>query len=244
MPYVHVPNRALAEMLFHIERRKPFMTINGTINKTLLTLFITIFTAIFTWSLMLEMSALLLITFGGAIGGLLIVIIIIHKKELAPIFTPVYGGLEGFALGGISAFFEFLYPSIVIQAVLLTFGILLALLLAYKSRLIKPSPNFVRGVIAAICGIAFIYFLTLVLSFVGIAIPYIHEGGPIGIAFSIFVIGIASFTIVLDFHFIEKNVKRKFPKYMEWYAALGLMVSLIWLYLEVLILLTKLRRRE
>jgi len=157
----------------------------------------------------------------------------------APLFRP--GGL---AIGGISAFFEAQFPGIVIQAVALTFGTLLCLLLVYKSRIIKVTANFRLGVVAATGGIAIIYFLTIVLGFFGIRMPYIHESGVIGIGFSVFVVTIAALNLVLDFDFIENGAASGAPKFMEWYAAFGLMVTLIWLYLEILRLLAKISSRR
>ena len=156
--------------------------------------------------------------------------------------APVYAVLEGLALGGISAFFETRFPGIVMQAVGLTFGVLFCLLMAYKSRLIRVTQNFRLGVVAATGGIAVLYVIGFIGSFFGWNIPYIHESGMIGIGFSLFVVVIASLNLVLDFDFIERG-HGVAPKYMEWYAAFGLIVTLVWLYLEILRLLSKLRER-
>jgi uncharacterized YccA/Bax inhibitor family protein len=152
--------------------------------------------------------------------------------------------LEGLAIGGISAFFEAQFPGIVIQAVALTFGTLLCLLLVYKSGIIKVTANFRLGVVAATGGIAVIYLITIVLGLFGIRMPYIHDSGLIGIGFSLFVVTIAALNLVLDFDFIENGAASGAPKFMEWYAAFGLMVTLIWLYLEILRLLAKIRSRR
>jgi uncharacterized YccA/Bax inhibitor family protein len=146
-------------------------------------------------------------------------------------------------LGAISAIFEKQYPGIVIQAVGLTFGVLFCLLLAYKSGMIKVTQNFRLGVVAATGGIALLYFVNIIMSFFGARIPFIHEAGLLGIGFSLFVVVIASLNLVLDFDFIEKGAEAGAPKYMEWYGAFGLIVTLIWLYLEILRLLAKLQRR-
>ena len=158
--------------------------------------------------------------------------------------APLYSILEGFFLGGISAIFENQYPGIVIQAVSLTLGTLFCLLLAYRSGLIKATENFKLGVAAATGGIALIYLSTLVLGIFGVNMPFIHESGMIGIGFSLFVVTVAALNLVLDFDFIENGVAHGAPKYMEWYAAFGLMVTLIWLYIEILRLLMKLRGRK
>jgi uncharacterized YccA/Bax inhibitor family protein len=157
---------------------------------------------------------------------------------------PIYALLEGLFLGGISAIFEARYPGIVIQAVSLTFGTLLVLLVAYTSRVIRPSENFKLGIVAATGGIALIYMASFVLGLFGVSMPYIHDNGLIGIGFSLFVVVIAALNLVLDFDFIENGASQGAPKYMEWYGAFGLMVTLIWLYIEILRLLAKLRSRN
>ena len=216
------------------------MTINGTVNKTYFLLLLTVATSIWSWS-HLELYSILLIT--GLIGGLITAIITIFKKSLSGYTTPIYALFEGLFLGAISAMVEQTYPGIVMQAVLLTFGTLFCLLTAYKSRLIKVTENFRLGVVAATGAILIIYLFTFVMGFFGMSMPYIHESGLIGIGFSLVVIIIASLNLVLDFDFIEKGAEAKAPKYMEWYGAFGLMVTLIWLYIEILRLLAKLRDR-
>jgi uncharacterized YccA/Bax inhibitor family protein len=179
----------------------------------------------------------------GVIGGLVVGLITVFKKEWSPITAPLYCVLEGLFLGIISAIFEQMFPGIVFQAVSLTFGTLASLLLAYKTGLIKATENFKLGVTAATGGIMMIYLINFVMSFFGSGIPYIHESGTFGILFSLFVVVIAALNLVLDFDFIENGVEQKAPKYMEWYAAFGLLVTLIWLYLEILRLLAKMRSR-
>ncbi|RLJ01158.1 MAG: hypothetical protein DRP06_00125 [Candidatus Aenigmatarchaeota archaeon] len=219
---------------------KRAMTINGTVNKTYFLLLLTVASSAWSWSYP-ELYSILLIV--GLIGGLITAIITIFKKPLAGYTAPVYALFEGLFLGVISAMMEQAYPGIVIQAVLLTFGTLFCLLTAYKSRLIKVTENFRLGVVAATGAIFLIYALTFVMGLFGMSMPYIHESGLIGIGFSLVVIVIASLNLVLDFDFIEKGAEAKAPKYMEWYGAFGLMVTLIWLYLEILRLLAKLRDR-
>ncbi|NOR84783.1 hypothetical protein GQ473_01580 [archaeon] len=221
------------------------MTLQGTVNKTLIMLLLVIFTASKTWSMFLNGSASVsLLMMGGFIGGLIFAFITIFKKTWAPYTAPIYALLEGFALGGISAMFEMSYPGIVIDAVVLTFGTLFVLLMAYKSGVIKATENFKLGVVAATGGIMLLYLVNMVLGFFGSSIPLIHESGTFGILFSLFVVVIAALNLVLDFDFIEKGVEMGAPKYMEWYGAFGLMVTLIWLYLEMLRLLAKLRSRR
>ncbi|CAA9379288.1 MAG: FIG01209733: hypothetical protein, partial [uncultured Gemmatimonadetes bacterium] len=152
--------------------------------------------------------------------------------------------MEGLFLGGVSALAETRFPGVVIPAVALTFGTLFALLLDYRSGLIRATENFKLGVVAATGGIALVYLAGFVMSFFGASIPMIHSGGTVGILFSVFVIVIAALNLVLDFDFIEQGAEHGAPRYMEWYAAFGLMVTLVWLYLEILRLLMKLQSRD
>ncbi|HCR30096.1 MAG TPA: hypothetical protein DIV79_08775 [Opitutae bacterium] len=222
------------------------MTINGTVNRTGILLCILMFTAIFSWDRAysaINPGALYPWLIGSAIGGFVIAMITVFKKTAAPITAPIYAAVEGILLGILSAFYEMQFPGLVFQAILLTFGTLFALLFAYRSGLIKATENFKLGIVAATGGIALIYLVTFVLGFFGVSIPFIHGSGTIGILFSLFVVVIAALNLVLDFDFIENGTQRGAPKYMEWYAAFGLLVTLIWLYIELLRLLSKLRSR-
>lgn len=222
------------------------MTINGTVNKTGVMLLLLIAGAAYTWSEFMagNAEATNLWMMVGVFGGLIVAFVTIFKKTWAPVTAPLYAVLEGFALGGISAMLEATYEGIVIQAVALTFGTAGCLLIAYKSGVIKATENFRLGIIAATGGIMLIYLATFILGFFGIAVPYIHENGLIGIGFSLVVVVIAALNLVLDFDFIEKGAEHGAPKYMEWYAAFGLMVTLIWLYIEILRLLSKISSRK
>ena len=223
------------------------MTINGTVNKTALSLMILLVGALYTWKIFTETMSVEAIypwLIGGFIGGFIVALITIFKKTLAPITTPIYALLEGVALGGLSAWFESIYPGIVVQAVTLTFGVLFALLFAYRSGLIKVTKNFRLGVVAATGGIALVYLISWLMNmFTGAGIGMIHESGIMGIGFSLFVVVIAALNLVLDFDFIETGAEQGAPKYMEWYGAFGLIVTLVWLYIEILRLLSKLRSR-
>ena len=222
------------------------MTLNGTVHKTALLLIGLIATAAITWRrtmLTEDPSTLYPYLIVGVIGGLVVGLITVFKKEWSPVTAPLYCVLEGLFLGIVSAIFEQMFPGIVLQAVLLTFGTLTTLLLAYQTGLIKATENFKLGVTAATGGIMLIYLINFVMSLFGSGIPYIHESGTFGILFSLFVVVIAALNLVLDFDFIENGVEQKAPKYMEWYAAFGLLVTLIWLYLEILRLLAKMRSR-
>jgi uncharacterized YccA/Bax inhibitor family protein len=223
------------------------MSIQGTVNKTALLALLALVPATWTWRMYYtswDPASVMPWVIGGAIGGFIVALITIFKKQWAPLTAPIYVLLEGLFLGGFSALFEAKYPGIVIQAVALTFGTLFCLLLAYRSGLIKATENFKLGVVAATGGIALIYVATLVLGLFGVRMPFIHESGILGIAFSLFVVIVAALNLVLDFDFIESGAAHGAPKYMEWYAAFGLMVTLIWLYIEILRLLAKLRSRR
>jgi uncharacterized YccA/Bax inhibitor family protein len=244
-------NPALNNKTFHgytaeAAASKP-MTVQGTVNITALLLCCLLVSAGWTWNMFYTSgnpSVVMPWMMGGAIGGFIVAIITVFKKTWSPITAPVYALLEGLFIGGISSVFEAQYPGIVIQAVGLTFGTLFGLLVSYKTGFIKATENFKLGVVAATGGIALIYFVSIILGFFGIGVPFIHESGLIGIGFSLFVVVIAALNLVLDFDFIEHGAEHGAPKYMEWYAAFGLMVTLVWLYIEILRLLAKLRDRR
>ncbi len=210
------------------------MTIEGTVNKTGFLLFLLIVSASWPWTRFFgsggNVASVMPFLVGGALGGLVLAIVTVFKKTAAPITAPLYAVAEGFA--------------IVIQAVGLTFGTLGALLLAYRSGLIKATENFKLGVVAATGGIALFYLVALGLGFFGVHIGFLHEGTTAGIVFSVFVVIIAALNLVLDFDFIESGVEAGAPKWLEWYAAFGLLVTLVWLYLEILRLLAKSRSRR
>lgn len=223
------------------------MTLSGTVNKTGLLLVLCAATAAWVWRQfvqsydMADVAPYLMV---GVIGGFIVAMITIFKKEWAPVTAPMYALLEGLALGGISAIFEARYHGIAIQAVGLTFGTLFALLAVYSTGIIKVTYKFRLGVVAATGGIALFYLLEIVLSFFGVRFLAINGGGAIGIGFSLVVVGIAALNLILDFDFVEKGVAYGAPKYMEWYGAFGIMVTLVWLYLEILRLLSKFRSRN
>lgn len=220
------------------------MTISGTVYKTAFSLLLLMTASLFTWNLPAgdpRSSGLMMV---GMLGGFVLALVTIFKQHLAKYTVPAYAILQGLALGGISKFFETMYPGIVTQAVMLTFGTLGALLLAYVSGLIKPTENFKLGIVAATGGIAFVYLISWVLSWFSVSVPLIHSNSNMGILFSIGVVVIAALNLVLDFDFIEEGSEKGAPKYMEWYGAFGLMVTLIWLYLEILRLLAKLSSRR
>ncbi len=233
-------NPALSEKTFQGLTRSGSgtMTLQGTVNKTGLGLLIMAVGAVITWNIEQGPLALLLLI-GGAIGGLVLGLVTAFKKEWAPFTTPVYSFLEGLVLGAISRMYEQQVEGIVPLAVGLTMGTLGALLLVYTSRIVKVTENFRLGVFAATGAIALFYLVSFVLRLFGIQIPFIHDSGIIGIGFSLVVVVIASLNLVLDFDFIERGAAMGAPKYMEWYGAFGLLVTLVWLYLEILRLLAK-----
>ncbi|MBZ0224142.1 MAG: Bax inhibitor-1/YccA family protein [Dokdonella sp.] len=227
------------------------MTLNGTVNKTALLLVITLAGALFSWSQFSAAmaagnpGAIMPYVWGGAIGGFIVALITVFKKTWSPVTAPLYAGLEGLFLGAISAMFELRYPGIVTQAVLATFGTLAALLMAYRSGLIKATENFKLGVVAATGGIALMYLAQIGMNLFGFhGMSFINGSSALGIGFSVVVVIVAALNLVLDFDFIEQGVERGAPKFMEWYAAFGLLVTLVWLYLEMLRLLSKLQSRN
>jgi len=217
------------------------MTLQGTVQKSFILLVLAVVSACFTWKTATGIG--LPVAIGGAIGGFIVSIILCFKKEWAPGLAPVYAILEGLFLGAISALMERSYNGIVSQAVMLTFGTFFALLAAYTTGLIKPSENFKLGIVAATGGICLVYLASIILRMFGIQMPFVHDTGPIGIAFSAFVVVIAALNLVLDFDFVEEGCANRVPRYFEWYAAFGMLVTLVWLYIEILRLLSKLRSR-
>jgi uncharacterized YccA/Bax inhibitor family protein len=227
------------------------MTIQGTVNKASILLVLLTVSAAYTWNLYLkgDIAQMTPWIYGGALVGFVFAIITSFKKEWSPVTAPIYAICEGLFVGGISSIVDAqfgarFHQSIVLQAVMLTLGTLAALLGCYKIGIIKATDNFKRGVFAATGGIALLYLVSMVLGFFHIQIPGIFGNGMIGIGFSIFVVIIAAMNLVIDFDFIEQGASVGAPKYMEWYAAFGLLVTLIWLYLEILRLLAKLNSRR
>ena len=228
---------------FSVPAGSPVMTLSGTVNRIFILLLLVTAgamngdptgasRAVFPWMI------------GGGIGGFVVALITIFRKQSAPVTAPIYAVLEGLFLGGISAFLEYQYKGIVINAVALTFGILFALLLAYKTRLIKPTENFKLGVFAATGGVVVLYLVSFLLNIFGIPVGYLHNSSLLSIGISLVIVVIASLNLVLDFDFIEQGAAAGVPRYMEWYAAFGLIVTLVWLYLEILRLLTKIAGRR
>lgn len=212
------------------------MTIQGAINKTFLLFGILLITGYISYQML---NPVLMI--GGAIGGLILVLINVFKKEYSAYIAPAYAAMEGLFVGGISGIYAGFGGGIVIQAISLTLLVLFIMLFIQKTGIIPVTEQFRMGVVMATGAVALLYLISFGLSFFGIHIPYIHEGGTVGILFSLGVIGIAALNLLLDFDNIIKGEQYGAPKYMEWFSAMGLMITLIWLYIEILRLLSKLR---
>ena len=224
------------------------MSINGTINKTGILLVLAIASAAFTWMQFVATGSAATVApwmMLGMIGGLIAALVTIFKKEWSAVTAPVYALSEGLVLGGISAFFETRYPGIAVEAVALTFGTLFMLLFLYRTRVIQATEKFRIGVFAATGAIALFYLLQMVFGLFHVPVfTSVYGSGLIGIGFSVFVVIIAALNLILDFDFIERGAMYGAPKYMEWYGGFSLMVTLIWLYLEILRLLSKLQNRR
>lgn len=229
------------------------MTMNGTITRTAVLLMLTIVTGSWTWArfsnamvsgdMSTAVSAISPFMWGGLIVGLVVALATVFRQRWAPITAPAYALAEGFALGGMSAFMEMRFHGIVLQAVMLTVGVLAVMLLLYRTGVIKVTDKFRMGVMAATGGIALLYLVNIGLhAFTSVDIPFINGGGAMGIGFSLLVVGLAALNLVLDFDMIQRATEQGAPKYMEWYGAFALMVTLVWLYLELLRLLSKARR--
>lgn len=233
--------------LRYLADRSDAMTVQGTVVKTVLLLLMALLSAGWTWMRFYQsggntasVSTWIMI---GAIGGFILAMVTVFKKEWAAVTAPLYALLEGFFIGGLSAVLEASFPGIVIQAAGLTFGTMFAMLIAYQSGLIKATEKFKLGVVAATGGIAIVYLVTMVLGFFGVQPSFMYSSSWLSIGISLFVVVVAALNFIIDFDFIEQGARQSVPKYMEWYGAFAMMVTLIWLYIEFLRLLSKLRER-
>jgi uncharacterized YccA/Bax inhibitor family protein len=236
-------NPALSARTFNgLEASDNPMTLPGTINRTAMLLALVLIGATWVWNLYFtthRFEAISPYLWVGALGGVAAALVTIFNKALAPYTSPVYAVLEGFAIGATSAIYEARHPGIALQAVGLTIGTLGCMLATYRFQIIKVTERFKMGIVAATGGIAILYLVDMVLMYFGHPVSMIHEGGAMGVGFSLIVVGIAALNLVMDFDFIAQGVAQRSPKYMEWYAAFGLVVTLVWLYLEILRLLSK-----
>lgn len=235
--------RAMEES--HVLEGEP-MTISGSINKTLILLALLVLTSTYTWGLVVkgftDMASMLM--WGGTIVGFILAMVICFTRKAMPVLTPIYAACEGLFIGGVSAVYAGQYAGIVVQAVILTFAVMLSMLLLYKARIIQCTDKFRSMMLTATLSICAVYTIQIIASFFGRGIPQIFTASPIGIGFSVIVVLIAAFNLIVDFDFIERGEQMMIPKEYEWYGAFGLMVTLIWLYMEVLRLLAKLNSRR
>jgi len=248
-------NPVLKERVFNKDYTagQDVMTVNGTINKTALMLLLVIAAAVYTWNKYFNAiavnpdagnAAVMPWLIVGGIGGFITMLITVFRPKSAGISAPVYAIFEGLLLGGISAIYSAIYEGIVMRAVALTLAVFFAMLFFYRSGIIKVTRKLMMGIFAATAGIALVYVVSFIGGFFGMEFSFIHGNSNLSIGFSLVVVAIAALNLVLDFSFIENASAQGAPKYMEWYGAFGLMVTLIWLYIEILRLLAKLASRE
>ena len=244
-------NPTLSEKQFqktlHLESGET-MTVRGTMNKFGFLMLMVMAGAAFAWQWFDAGKEIMPLMLTGALGGLVVALVIVFKKEWSGFLAPAYAILEGLFVGGISAYFNFIfqekYPGIISHAVLITFAVAASMYLLYTLRIIKVTEKFRSIIFVATASIAFFYLLTWILSFFGIRFEFLSTGSTFGIIFSLVVIVIAALNLILDFDMIEKGSEMGAPKYMEWYGAFGLLVTLVWLYLEILRLLAKMNSRK
>ena len=224
------------------------MTVKGTMQKFGFLFLMVMGTAFYSWKEFADGGNVMPLILTGAIGGLVVALILTFKKEWSPYLAPAYALLEGLFVGAISAFYNSAFaetaPNIIINAVGLTFGTCIAMYLLYTFKIIKATAKFKAVIVTATMGLAIFYMLSFVLSFFGISIPFLHEGSAMGIGFSLFVVALAALNLILNFDMIETGAELGAPKYMEWYSAFGLLVVIVWLYLEILSLLSKISGRD
>jgi len=220
------------------------MTINGTINKVGVLLLLLIAAAAYTWKLVAgaDPGRAGMFAMTGAIGGFILAMVTVFRPRSSGVTAPIYAILEGLFLGAISAIINAQYPGVAFQAVLLTIGTLFTMLFLYRSERIRVTPRFQRGVMMATGAVFFAYLMSWILSLFGMGVGFMHSAGPLGIVINLVVIVIAALNLIMDFNFIEKGAQMAAPKYMEWYGAFGLMVTLVWLYIEFLRLLSRFSR--
>jgi len=227
------------------DRRTSVMTIQGTALKSIVLLAILTATASFAWTKMGDPALMMPLFIGGLVGSLIFFFATVFKKEWSPITAPGYAACEGLLLGGLSGLINQRYPGIATQAVGLSFGVMFIMLFLYGTRIIRVTEKLTMGIVAATGAVALLYLVSMVMRmFGGAGIGMIYSATPIGIGFSVFVVGLAAFNLLLDFDIIERGAQSEAPKYMEWYGGFALMVTMVWLYLEILRLLMKLQGRR
>lgn len=245
-------NPALSEKSFEQVRHfnGEAMTVRGTLNKFGLMFIMLLGGASFTWKLFYEAGPQAVFPWmvGAMIGGFVLALVIIFKKSWAPYLALGYGLLEGFFLGAVSAFYDSAfaesYPSIIMHAVLLTFGCAAAMFILYKTGIIRATNTFKKVVIVATAGIGIFYLIAIVMRLFGMQMPFLHDSSPLGIGISLLIVAVAALNLILDFDLMEEGAAEGAPKYFEWYCAFGLLVTIVWLYLEILRLLSKIASRD
>jgi uncharacterized YccA/Bax inhibitor family protein len=244
-------NPALQEKMFQntiVIPGEDAMTQRGALNKFFFLFLMVMAAASFTWSAFYQGKDVFPWMIGAAIGGFIVALVIIFKKEWSAYLAPAYGLLEGVFVGGISAVynnaFQKVAPGIVMQAVGLTFGVVIAMYLLYHFRIIKATEKLKSIIFTATAGVAIFYLIAMVLRMFGVDMPFIHEGSNLGIIFSLVIVAIAAMNLILDFDMIDQGAAAGAPKYMEWYCAFGLLVTIVWLYIEILRLLSKFASRK
>ncbi len=248
-------NPTLTEKMFDkstavMAENQGVMSVRGAINKFGFLMLMVIAGAAYNWQLFQELkqSTMTILMMVGAIGGFVIALGITFKPNWAAYLAPAYGLLQGLFIGGISAImnkvFEAKYPGLVMQAVGLTFGVALAMFLLYNFRIIKATEKFKSVIIASTLGIGIFYLITMVLNMFGVNVSFMHDSSLLSIGISLFIVAIAAMNLILDFDMIEQGAERGAPKFMEWYGAFGLLVTIVWLYIEMLKLLSKLGSRD
>ena len=224
------------------------MSVVGAINKTVILLICLLVPAIYTFSLVFAgfMDKAQLLTMGGALVGFIIALVMIfsRKPNLFKYLAPAYAVAEGFFVGGISAFFEASWTGIVLQAIIATLVTVFFMLALFRAKIIRATEKLRSVIVLSTVSVAAIYIIQMIASAFGRSIPQIFTASPIGIGFSIFVVVIAALNLILDFDFIQKGEENMLDKEYEWYGAFGLMVTIVWLYIEMLKLLAKLSSRE
>ncbi|AEW02034.1 hypothetical protein A4D02_08465 [Niastella koreensis] len=224
------------------------MTVKGTLNKFGILFLLTMASAGYAWKMVYSNVDVMTYMWVSIFGAFILALIANFKKEWSAFLAPAYALLKGFAVGAISAIYDNVFakvaPHIITTAVGLTFGVVIAMYLLYKFNIIRATPLFQKIIYTASLGIAFFYLIAIGLHFAHIDIPFLHEGSPFGIIFSLVVVSIAAMRLILNFDFIEKGADQRVPKYMEWFSAFGLLITIVWLYLEILQLLAKLSNRK
>ena len=240
--FLRSSNPTLSPARFRDAAGEGVMTVAGTAGRALVLLLLVMGSAAYTWwQLAPDPAAAPTYVMGGLIGGLVIALATIFRPHWAPRTAPIYAVVEGMALGALSMMLNAAYAGLPMQAVALTFGVFLAMLALYAFRVVTVTQRFRTVLTSAILGVMVFYLINLVMGLFGVRIAAIHEGGVLGIGISLVTTAIASLALLLDFDMIEEGAKAGAPKYMEWYGAFGLLVTLVWLYIELLNLLRKLR---